>query len=84
MLVVVVSVLTVWLNVPQLELVFAQFSNTNIVLFAFIPKFVLNGRMVKSAAYSSACRILASPLQLATFVWVCTSWSLLVMCFCRS
>lgn len=58
----------VWLNVPQMVLVSAHFSNTNIVLLAAIQKFVLNGLIVKSAAYSRACRMLAFPLQLETVV----------------
>jgi hypothetical protein len=76
----------VWLNVPQMVLVSVQGSNTNIVLFAVIQKFMLNGLIVKSAAYSSACRVLPFSLQLATVVWECTTGSfvMLVRRGCRS
>jgi hypothetical protein len=60
----------VWSKVPQIELVSAQCSRVNIVLFAFMQLFVLNGRIVKSDAYSRACPVVAALLQLATDVWV--------------
>ena len=69
----------VWLNVPQMVLVSVQGSNTNIVLLAVVQKLVLNGLIVKSAAYSRACRTLLFSLQLATVVWECTTGSFVML-----